>query len=36
MKTNIKKFDLIVKKVADDLKKELRGQIIDIVLFGSI
>jgi len=35
MKTNIKKFDLIVKKVADDLKAELRGQIIDIILFGS-
>ena len=35
MKTNIKKFDLIVKKVANDLKVELRGQIIDIILFGS-
>jgi len=35
MKTNIKKFDLIVKKVADDLKTELGGQILDIILFGS-
>ena len=35
MKTNIKKFDLIVKKVADYLKAELGGQIIDIILFGS-
>ncbi|MHB8279292.1 MAG: nucleotidyltransferase domain-containing protein [Candidatus Humimicrobiaceae bacterium] len=35
MKTNIKKFDLIVKKVADNLKKELREQIMDVILFGS-
>ena len=35
MKTNIKKFDLIVKKVANDLKAELGEQIIDIILFGS-
>lgn len=35
MKTNIKKFDLIVKKVANNLKKELREQTMDIILFGS-
>ncbi len=35
MKTNIKDFDIIVKKVADNLKKELREQIMDIILFGS-
>jgi len=35
MKTNIKKFDLIVKKVAGNLKKELREQIMDVILFGS-
>ncbi|MCL4415510.1 MAG: nucleotidyltransferase domain-containing protein [Actinobacteria bacterium] len=35
MKTKIKKFDLIVKQVADTLKKELKEQINDVILFGS-
>ena len=35
MKTNIKNFDFIVKKVADNLKKELKEQINNVILFGS-
>lgn len=35
MKTKIKIFDLIVKQVADTLKKELKEQILDVILFGS-
>ncbi|MGM0367983.1 MAG: nucleotidyltransferase domain-containing protein [Actinomycetota bacterium] len=35
MKTNVKKIDPVVKKIADTLRKELKGQIIEIILFGS-
>lgn len=35
MKTNIKEIDIIVKKVADNLNKELKEQIMDVILFGS-
>ena len=35
MKVKIKKFDPIVKQVADILKKELKEQIKSIILFGS-